>query len=75
MVWTAGKIVFDYLPPGEYSLKAIYDSNHNNKWDTGDYLQGRQPEKVFLSKISQRLRSNWDLDLSWNITFEGTIGK
>ncbi len=72
---TAGNIVFDYLPPGEYSLKAIYDSNHNNIWDTGDYLQGRQPEKVFLSKISQRLRSNWDLDLSWNITFEGTIGK
>ncbi len=68
----AGEVVFDYILPGSYDFKAIYDSNGNNKWDTGDYLHGIQPEKVFISDIPQQIRSNWDVDLSWNITFSGT---
>lgn len=71
----AGKVVFDFIKPGSYDFKAIYDSNGNNKWDTGDYLHGVQPEKIFITDIPQQLRSNWDVDLGWNITFNGTIGK
>jgi|WetSurMetagenome_2_1015567.scaffolds.fasta_scaffold27406_2 hypothetical protein len=62
-----GQFIFDFLPPGQYSLKAIDDANRNGKWDTGNYLKKKQPEKVFLSPINQKLRSNWDIELTWNL--------
>ena len=34
------------LIPGEYSLEIIKDINRNKKWDTGSYIQNRQPEKI-----------------------------
>lgn len=59
--------VFDFLNPGSYSLKAILDLNHNGKWDTGDYLKKIQPEKIFLNPGTIDLRSNWDMEVTWNI--------
>src|SRR5699024_1541336 len=37
---------FRYVEPGEYYVRVIYDSNDNGKWDTGNYLEKKQPEKV-----------------------------
>ena len=61
------KIVFDYLNPGNYRLKATRDTNRNGQWDTGKYLENIQPEKVFFYPEKIELRSNWDIDLSWEI--------
>lgn len=61
------KVVFDYLGPGSYRIKAIHDINRNGKWDTGNYLAKRQPEKVYFYPEKIDLRSNWDLDLTWDI--------
>ena len=61
------EIVFDYLYPGNYRLKAIRDSNRNGQWDTGKYLENIQPEKVFFYPEKIELRSNWDIDLTWEI--------
>lgn len=56
-----------YLPPRIYKLKIIADANSNGKWDTGNYLLKQQPEKVFYNTESINIRSNWDLDLEWNV--------
>jgi len=61
------KIVFDYLYPGNYKLKAIRDMNKNGRWDTGIYLEKIQPEKVYYYPERIELRSNWDIDLTWDI--------
>ncbi len=63
-----GLITFDYLSPGRYHLKGIYDRNGNGKWDTGNYLKHIQPEKIFLGGTPVELRSSWDHEITWNIT-------
>ncbi len=60
-------VVFDYLVPATYRIKAILDTNKNGKWDTGNYLKKIQPEKVFFYPDQVEVRSNWVVDLTWNI--------
>jgi hypothetical protein len=60
-------VIFDYLAPKKYRLKAIADANKNKKWDTGNYLGRVQPEKVHYYPGSLDVRSNWDLDIMWNL--------
>ena len=59
-----GLYAFPFLPPKEYSFKFIHDLNRNGKWDTGDYLEKRQPEPVELLPTTIDVRSNWDHDVS-----------
>lgn len=60
-------ITFDYMPPKEYQVKIIYDRNGNGEWDTGDYSDHRQPERVdfYPEKIS--VRSNWEIEYDWDV--------
>lgn len=37
---------FNYLEPGQYSFRIIFDENGNKKWDTGNYLEKLQPEVI-----------------------------
>ncbi|HSN50105.1 MAG TPA: hypothetical protein VLR52_02660, partial [Bacteroidales bacterium] len=62
-----GKIIFDYLAPQKYTLKAIIDRNGNGIWDTGNYLKHIQPEKTFFYTLPIQLRSNWDQEVTWII--------
>ena len=57
------KVVFDLLPPGKYIARAIIDANKNNKWDSGNYLQKIQPEKVIYHPTIFNIRANWNLPL------------
>jgi hypothetical protein len=59
------KIVFDYLFPGKYKLKAILDRNKNGHWDSGIYLKHLQPEEVFYYPKPIEVRGNWDIDETW----------
>ena len=61
------RIVFDYLYPKKYTLKAVYDLNKNNKWDTGNYREKKQPEKVLYFHNSINVRSNWDIETEWRL--------
>jgi len=61
-------IKFDNVPPGNYKIKIIYDKNNNKKWDTGNYLQKIQPEKIIYYPSTILVKQNWDLDLDWEIT-------
>jgi hypothetical protein len=60
-------VTYEYLHPQLYKLKIIEDENNNGKWDSGDYLQKQQPEKVIYYNGTINVRSNWDLDLEWKI--------
>jgi len=70
-----GLVVFDYIPPGKYVLKAIYDTNRNGKWDTGSFKNHTQPEKVaYLQKLI-KVRSNWEQKEPWNLAPDPTFPK
>ncbi|MDP5231182.1 MAG: Ig-like domain-containing protein [Cellulophaga sp.] len=51
---------FNYLNPGKYIVRVIFDSNGNKKWDTGDYLLGIQPERVSYAPKPIEMRANWE---------------
>ena len=61
------EVVFDYLAPEKYKLKAIYDSNRNKVWDTGNFAKKLQPEKVIFYRKEIPVRSNWDMEESWKM--------
>jgi len=61
---TDGQFVFPNLAPGEYSFKFIHDRNKNGQWDTGKYLEKKQPEAVEFLPGTIEVRSNWDHDVS-----------
>ncbi|MEI7594227.1 MAG: Ig-like domain-containing protein [Bacteroidota bacterium] len=65
---TNQKINLPFQNPGKYKLKAIIDENGNGKWDTGNYREKRQPEKVLFYKEEILLRSNWDVEVKWDIS-------
>lgn len=52
---------FPYLKPGDFLLRVVYDRNSNHKWDTGDYLKKRQPEKIRYYSDTLNVRANWDV--------------
>jgi uncharacterized protein (DUF2141 family) len=59
-----GQYVFSNLSPREYTFKFIHDLNENGRWDTGEYLEKRQPEPVEFFPGNIEVRSNWDHDVS-----------
>ena len=68
--WSNNIVEFSYLKAGEYRLKAIYDRNENGKWDTGNYEEKTQPEKVKFYNKEIKVRSNWDLKIEWDFVTE-----
>ncbi|PCJ28553.1 MAG: hypothetical protein COA97_01005 [Flavobacteriales bacterium] len=63
----AVKTQYKYLLPGNYELKLIIDSNNDKKWNTGNYLENLQPEKVIYYEKEIKIRANWDNDISWTV--------
>lgn len=56
-----------FLHPQKYVLKLFYDSNGNKKWDTGNYKEKKQPEKVFYFPTEINAVSNFDYDYDWDL--------
>ena len=60
-------ILFEYLNPGEYYIRIIYDENKNKLWDTGNYLNKLQPETVIYYPEKIEIRPNWSLVETFNL--------
>ena len=60
-----GTYKFPYLNAGNFRLRLIDDKNNNGKWDTGHYLEGRQPETVYIYGENIQVRENWDVEIPW----------
>ncbi len=60
-------VSFTLLPPGNYSIRVTLDENNNGIWDTGSFLERRQPELVkYFNKLIE-LRANWEINETFNI--------
>lgn len=60
------KIKINYLPPETVRLRVIIDENGNGKWDTANYPQNKEPEKIIYYQNSEKkpeipLRANWEV--------------
>lgn len=62
-----GEIILDFLHPQVFRLRAIHDTNDNNQWDTGNYLEKIQPEKVEYYEGELNIRSNWEFKVNWEL--------
>jgi hypothetical protein len=58
----AVSIDFTDVLPGTYQVKILFDDNNNRKWDTGNYLLNKQPEKVIISSKQIKVMSDWDVE-------------
>ncbi|WP_300435191.1 Ig-like domain-containing protein [Christiangramia sp.] len=56
----SGNFTFEFLNPGDFLVRVIYDTNSNMKWDTGNYLKKRKPERILYYRDTINVRSNWD---------------
>ena len=63
----SGKVGFQYLNVGSYSLKLVLDRNKNGKWDTGKYADKQQPEQVFYYPKKVDVRANWEVAIKWEL--------
>lgn len=54
------------LLPGKYEVEVIEDKNRNGEWDTGNYLEKKQPEIKRKVPIEE-LRANWEVksNINW----------
>ena len=63
------EVMFDYLMPAKYQLRAILDTDGNGKWSTGNYHHHTLPETILDYKDPLELKAGWDIDLEevWNL--------
>ena len=63
------EVMFDYLMPAKYKLRAILDADGNGKWSTGNYHRHSLPETVVDYKAPLDLKAGWDIDLDeiWDL--------
>jgi len=60
-------LYFDYLDPDQYYFRIIYDDNLNKIWDTGNYLDKKQPEKVIYFSRQIDIRPNFFINETFTI--------
>jgi hypothetical protein len=65
---TTGSYRFEYVSPGDIMLRVVEDMNGNGKWDTGDMVAMRQPERSEIYKNEDGVeiittKENWEFDV------------
>ncbi|MEJ4088553.1 Ig-like domain-containing protein [Galbibacter orientalis] len=58
---------FRNIDPATYLIRVIHDSNGNGRWDTGNYLQKIQPERISYYPESVELRANWEIEQTFTL--------
>ena len=58
---------YRHLFPGNYRLRLIFDSNGNGVWDSGDYFEHTQPERVEYYNEPIQIKKGWDMEINWEI--------
>ena len=63
------EVMFEYLMPSKYKLRAILDADGNGKWSTGNYRHNSLPETIIEYKDPLDLKAGWDIDLdeAWKL--------
>jgi hypothetical protein len=62
----SGQINYQFLEPGEYQIRCIFDENKNKKWDVGNYLKKFQAEEILIFNKAIKVRASWEIKEEWN---------
>ena len=65
-------IDFKLLDPAKFTLRAIYDTNKNNQYDPGSYLEKKYAEEVIYFSGEIDVRSNWDVEQTFDLSIPYT---
>ncbi|AOZ99315.1 Ig-like domain-containing protein [Flavobacterium commune] len=65
-------IDFNLLDPAKFSLRAIYDTNKNQQYDPGNYLEKKYAEEVVYFSGEIDVRSNWDVEQTFDLSIPYT---
>lgn len=52
---------FQNIPPENYYIRVIEDINRNNFWDTSDYLNQQEAERIFIYPKLLQLKANFEI--------------
>ena len=66
---TTGDWQFNYVPAGEIKFRIIEDMNDNGRWDTGNLVERRQPERAEYYMDDKNIdtfaaNENWEVELT-----------
>ena len=66
---TTGDWQFNYVPAGEIKFRIIEDMNDNGRWDTGNLVERRQPERAEYYMDDKNIdtfaaKENWEVELT-----------
>ncbi|MBQ7342528.1 MAG: Ig-like domain-containing protein [Alistipes sp.] len=69
---SGGKIVFNYVAPGDIKMRLIEDANGNGKWDSGNVVERRQPERseLYVNENGEDTfvtKANWEMELAMDM--------
>jgi hypothetical protein len=69
---TTGDVQFNYVPAGEIKFRIIEDRNGNGKWDTGNVVERRQPERAefYVNDKGEETfvtKTNWEIEFTMNM--------
>jgi len=54
-------VYFDYINPDKYYIRILVDENKNKKWDSGNFLNKKQPERSIYFPTQLDILANWSL--------------
>lgn len=61
------QVLFEYMLPGKYIPRIIFDRNGNGKFDPGNFDLGVQTDVSYYYPDQIELKQNWTQDQNWNI--------
>lgn len=69
---TSGDTQFNYIPVGDIKFRIIEDRNDNGRWDTGNLVERREPERaeVYVNDKGEEIfaaKANWEIELAMDM--------
>ncbi|MFA9189358.1 Ig-like domain-containing protein [Flavobacterium sp. FBOR7N2.3] len=65
-------INFNLLDPTQFTLRAIYDTNKNKRFDPGSFLENKYAEEVIYFSGEIDVRANWDVEQPFDLSIPYT---
>jgi hypothetical protein len=57
----------EFLLPEVYKLRVTVDENKNGIWDTGNFMDKKQPEPIYFYPAEIKLRPNWSYGVDFKL--------